>query len=307
MPRLPSSEFRLASVVLVVLVVLPACGEAPTGSSAEALTTEVVVEGPSAPGHGTSSGYLFDLTDAEISAVRRRYAPSTSLEDLRHVVRPPFDCARHGELCQEVGSERGQAVLESMWRDARAGLMTRDELDDAVEVDLAQQAAAEFDARFPLGAPAGDPYFGALGGVPGCDRTVTVESGDRRVRVRATLINLGLGSRGSVGVTHFALNANGRWRRASIPTIEADGTVIVSIATGGPAQSIAIEDARTNSSRAVAAFTYVGTGSVPFVEGCGGVSPSSPLWACACSGTFPGGGGGGGSGGGSGGLPGDGL
>lgn len=120
-------------------------------------------------------------------------------------------------------------------------------------------------------------------------------------------------SYGPVRVDHYKKNSNGKYKEEKAARIEIEGTAFAGI-SGGPVQPFELAKVETNAKKCKASFTYFGLADIPFVEGCGCVSPNSkhgparaaatipagtPTSVAASPGDLPGGGfGGGGTGGG---------
>ena len=64
---------------------------------------------------------------------------------------------------------------------------------------------------------------------------------------------------------------------------------MVVLSVGGNDTPNLVSDFADDVKQVGASFVYGGTfqGKIIYVEGCGGVGPNSPLWACTCSGSLP--------------------
>lgn len=251
---------------------------------------------------GATPGLLFDLTEPDLVAALTRYAPKASLRRARAMLSAPFRVDRFPDLVREVGPDAAPKVLAGLWAQARLGV-TPDALARHFTAEM-ERYAGLWDAKEQDVRETARP--GALrlaGGPVRCGQAVTEDSGAFRVKVNATRISAVILSYGSIRVDHYKRNSNGKYKDEKADRLEVQATVFIG-AAGGPIDAIPISKVEQHAKKARASFTYGGFAEVPFVEGCGGVSAGSPLWACACSGNRPGDGGSGGGfgGGGSGGI-----
>lgn len=245
----------------------------------------------------------FDLSHADLTHLHRTYAPRANVAHFAQKFAAPFDATRFGDLEAEVGPDAAPKVIASLLANAKRGL-SPDALAARFVEEMERHAEA-WDAQIPhLPAPLAARLAAVTprlaGGPLRCGLSVSADSGDFRVEVRAFRVPALLISYGSIKVKHFERDRKGRFDEARADHLEASGTVFLG-AVGGPVQAIAVSKQESNSKKVRAQFVYAGLATIPFVEGCGGTSPNGALWACACSGrkdaVDQGGGGDGGPGG----------
>ena len=238
------------------------------------------------------NSYLFRLTDVEINEIMGRYYPRGYDRDgVLRQMSEPFDCRNFGELCDEVGADYAYRIVESAWSKGRLGFPL-EMISRAMESDVESYGLRWFERSYPLGLPDKDSYWGqemrALsGGAAACSASAFAESGSFRVVNKSSRVNAGLVVWGRVKVEHFKRSVTGNWNLDRANYLEVDGTVYLTVGNNDTAHPIG--DAKNDAKRVAATFVYGGTfsGTIPFVEGCGGVGPGSSLWACSCSGALP--------------------
>lgn len=242
----------------------------------------------------------FDLSPADIDVLRRHHAPGVSADTLRaHLRRRTAD---RGDAALALGAGAVGTLDTAFLRLARQGLATAElaaRWADVVEEALARLPSNTLVERPKLSLPqVGRPRD--LGGPILCGVHVDADDGVERVRMRCWRLNGLLASYASLEVKHYRKGSDG-YDKKKAEHLEVSGSVFLT-PDGGTTQELALSRGEDDVKETHARFTFVGLAMIAFVEGCGGVSPSSTLWACACSGRFPGtppdgGGGGGGPGG----------
>lgn len=235
-----------------------------------------------------ASSYLFRLTEEEIDAVMSHYYPKGY--DRALVLRQmaePFDCGNFGDLCEAVGEDYAYRMVESAWSKAR-NQYPLEMIDRASQQQLEDFGRRWFARLYPDGVPERDPYWGTTAGsTPECDRTVSATSGDFRVVHKSRRFTIGVIAYGRVQVEHFKKNIFGTFKpeRADL---EVEGTVFVKFAGFDPVP-FPVSDSKDDA-KSVAATHGDGGWTVitiPYVEGCGGVSGNNVLQACSCAGALP--------------------
>lgn len=230
--------------------------------------------------------YLFGLTEARIAAVGARYAPGAPLDQLRAQVNAPFDCARYGDLCEEVGPVYGAEVLRRLWERAEAGA-DPSAIERGVSADLDTLGDRFSLETYPDGIPDRSPYFFFPGpDAPNCGVATAADNGTFRVRVRAYRINLSLYSTGRFRTEHFDRRPNGTWSRARAARLESRVDVVTYNYNSEILERFSATKVVANDSSVTAAIGQLTRADVEFVDGCGGAQEGSAVWACACAGSL---------------------
>ena len=239
-----------------------------------------------------AASYLFRLTEQEIVDTMDHYYPKGYDRELvLRQMSEPFDCSMFDELCREVGDEYAVQIVGDAW--GRAGRrMPIESIGSIVQQQVEDYGLRWRDRRFPDGIPPKDPYWGVFaepgGGTAACVDTVTVDDGDFRVVQTSRRITIGFYVWGRIKAEHFKKNIAGKYKDKDADQLEVSGRVIIQEASFNPVETQVFkikEDARRVSAGASeGGITLV---KVHFVEGCGGDSNNSALFACTCWGELP--------------------
>ena len=235
-----------------------------------------------------ASSYLFRLTEEEIDAVMSHYYPKGYDRDLvLRQMAEPFDCGNFGDLCEEVGEDDAYRELEAAWSMARMQYPL-ESISRTVEGDLEDLRARWFARNYPDGVPDRDPYWEPMSAAS-CSKTATATSGDFRIVNKSRRYNYVFSATGRVQVEHFKKNVFGNWKPEKADQLQVEGEVFVKFPGWSPFvfPVFAITyDAKTAVKGHTVGFG-IPSATVPYVEGCGGISPISALYACTCNGTEP--------------------
>lgn len=232
-----------------------------------------------------STGYLFDLTAEEITALMDRYVGrghyDAGLIQMR--MRAPLDCRQHQALCTDLGPDYTYLVLQQIWSQGRRGeRIERIREDAAVLADTLTDRSLEY--RFPDGIDPRSALFGSEGSTATCsDAVVHADSGPYRLRVSARAVDGGLVSAQWARSELNKLNNRGKYRAERADYIEIAGTFFITAAI--TQEALPFTEFAENEKRVTAFFpTAGGPLSGPKTEGCGQVRGPVALSACACSG-----------------------
>ena len=236
-----------------------------------------------------ASSYLFRLSADEIHKIMSFYYPrGYDREAILRQMAEPFDCRNFGDLCEEVGPDYAYRIVESAWSKARMEFPI-EAIDRAMQNELEDFGQRWFERLFPQGVPTRDDFWGVAyaDGESSCKKDAFAESGDFRIIHSSRRFNAGVLVWGRVKVHHFKRGWDDNWKLSRADRLEVEGTVYLTV--GGNTTVHPVSDVKDDAKRVAASFVYGGTvtGSVPFVDGCGGVGSNSALWACSCSGELP--------------------
>lgn len=250
------------------------------------LALTLMVLGLSSPAPASeSTGYLFDLTPAEITSLMDRYVGRGRYDSgrIQERMRAPLDCRHHEALCADVGPDYAYLVLQQIWAQGRRGEKIETIRDDAaVLADTLTDRFQEF--RFPDGMDPRSLNFGSEF-VPGtCNSPVVhADAGDYRLRVSARALDGGLATAQWARSEFNKLNSRGKYRAERAEYIQIDATFTI---TGAIAPEVFLRTkAHENDKRVTVFMPTIGDPiSGPSTEGCGQVRGPVTLSACACSG-----------------------
>jgi len=239
-----------------------------------------------------AAGYLFRLTEDEILGTMDYYYPKGYDKKLvLQQMSEPFDCRNFGDLCREVGEESAAVMLETAWARAKRR-MPIESIDRAAQEELEAYELRWFERRFPDGVDPKDPYWGPFlepgDEVTECVDTVTRDSGNFRMVQTSRRHSLAVIVWGRIRAEHFKKNLSGKYKPEKADLLEVSGRVIIQAPDFDPVET-PLFDIKTTARHVAAGKSEGGLGiwKVPFVEGCGGDSNNSALFACTCSGELP--------------------
>lgn len=236
--------------------------------------------------------YLFRLSGQEIDDTMSHYYPKGYDRDAVHrQLTAPFDCRNFGDLCREVGEDYAYRLVETVWARARRR-MPIESIDRAARQELEAYTLRWFERLYPDGVPERDDYWGSPFAEPGapaaCVDTAFRDSGDFRIVQTSRRIPVAPIVWGRIKVEHFRKNLAGKYKRHDADLLEVEGRAFIQEPDFDPVETPLFnirEDAKQVG--ATAFETAIGLVRVPFVEGCGGDSNNSALFACTCSGEVP--------------------
>ena len=234
------------------------------------------------------SSYLFGLSEREIDEIMTHYSPrGYDRETVLRQMAEPFDCRHFGDLCREIGEDAAYRVLAGAWSMARMRY-SLEKIELAVESDIEDLRARWFERNYPDGVPDRDAYWEPMSAAS-CPETASATSGDFRIVNRSRRWNYIFSATGQVKVEHFKRSWTGNWNAAKADRLEVEGEVFVKFPGWSPfvfPVSKVVYDEKTAAKAHTVGFG-IPAATVPYVEGCGGTSPSSVLYACTCNGTEP--------------------